>query len=543
MFKSSFASISYFLSCLFFLLSGMASTQEFPYQVHLSEVAVSENIKLQSFALGEWNNQIFLFGGRKDGLHQRQPFASFAANGMNASGVSITLPSLNSSPFSLSTLPVAIQEQLSSTNMQFVQQDQYLFVVGGYGYSSSVADHVTYSQLTIVDLELLSNNLEMNIPIENAFYSISDDRFAVTGGALKLIDDTFYLMGGHRFDGRYNPMNGSSFTQTYHEKIIRFNAVNNKGTWSISFNSSEWSDSNFLHRRDLNCISGFNSNGEKTVVMFSGVFQPLADLPWLNSIEVSASGYNEIANFSQLLSQYHCGNISLYSTSLNKQHYVFLGGIAEYYFNDQLQLTQNTDVPFTKSISCVTRTAANEWIEEVNLNSMPGFLGSGAEVVLHANLPRFNHGVVDIDNMVWSNDSASLGYFIGGIESSAQNIFWINDGSQSQPNNKIYEVWLIKSSTSNTNEVAIMDENVFRIYPNPSNGKFKIEFTTDRACEARLMALNMDGKCVATDKLGKFEPGKYAVENNWKLFQSPGMYLLQLKLNDRTFEQRLLIEP
>ncbi|MFM9422481.1 MAG: hypothetical protein RIR06_942, partial [Bacteroidota bacterium] len=177
----------------------MASTQEFPYHVHLSEVAVSENLKLQSFAVGEWNNQIFLFGGRKDGLHQRQPFASFAANGMNVFGVSISLPSLSSAPFSLATLPVSIQEQLSSTNMQFVQKDQYLFVVGGYGYSSSNADHVTHGQLTIVDLELLSNNLEMNLSVENAFYSISDDRFAVTGGALKLIDDTFYLMGGHRF--------------------------------------------------------------------------------------------------------------------------------------------------------------------------------------------------------------------------------------------------------------------------------------------------------------------------------------------------------
>ncbi len=199
MYKPTFTSISTVLMVAFFLFTLKGLSQEFPYQVYLNEVAMSENIKLQSFASGEWNNHIILFGGRKDGLHQRQPFASFAANDMNASGVSISLPSLNTSQFSLAALPAAIQEQLSSTNMQFVQKDQFLFVTGGYGYSSVNADHVTYGQLTIVDLELLLNNLESNVPIESAFYAIADERFAVTGGALRVMDDTFYLMGGASF--------------------------------------------------------------------------------------------------------------------------------------------------------------------------------------------------------------------------------------------------------------------------------------------------------------------------------------------------------
>jgi Secretion system C-terminal sorting domain len=521
----------------------LVSAQEFPYKIELIEVGQSNDLQLQSFAVGEWNGQVFLFGGRIDGLHQRQPFASFAASGMNSNITVLNLSDFSTNQISLSSLSTGQQEQLSSTNMQFTQVNNLLVVTGGYGYSNSLGDHVTYPRLTIIDLEILSNAIDNNLSIQNAFTSIEDETFAVTGGALRYMSGTYYLIGGHRFDGRYNPMNGPSFTQVYHEKIVRFQLVPNQNTWSVIVNSEEWTDSSLLHRRDLNVLPGFDLNGEMNLTMFTGVFQPVADLPWLNSVEVTGNGFSEIPNFSQLLSQYHCGSLSLKSQSQNKQHYVFLGGIAEYYMDNSMQLVQNTDVPFTNNISCVTRTAGDAWIEEVNSTFMPGYLGAGAEVVLNSELPVFENGVIDFDALTWTQDSVSLGYLIGGIESTAQNIFWINDGSQSQPNKKIYEIWLINEEANAVLNFPISDESAFRIYPNPSNGKFKIEFKTFENCAARLKAFDSNGKLVAQDRLGNFQPGQYAIENNWKLFQYPGMYLLQLQLNNLVYEQRLLIEP
>ncbi len=525
------------------LFSLIVSAQEFPYSVKLKEVGESEDLQLQSFATGEWNGRVFLFGGRIDGLHQRQPFASFAASGMNASLTVFKLSDFSTNQVSLTSLPIQLQEQLSSTNMQFTQLNHLLVVTGGYGYSNSVGDHVTYPRLTIIDLEMLSNAMDSGLPIQEAFISFENETFAVTGGALKHMNGLFYLAGGHRFDGRYNPMNGPSFSQVYHEKIVRFQLQSNQGNYDINVLPEEWSNSNLLHRRDLNVLPGFDVNGQMNLTMFSGVFQPVADLPWLNCIQINENGFSEIPNFSQLLSQYHSGSISLRSQSQNKQHYLFLGGIAEYYMDNAFQLVQNTDVPFTNNISCVTRTASDSWIEEVNASFMPGYLGSGAEVILHPEIPKFENGVIDFDALTWTQDSVSLGYLLGGIESTAQNIFWINDGSQSQPNKKIFEVWLINEAGNNVNGIALADETTFRIYPNPSNGKFKIEFNASCKSEARLKAFDSNGKMVAQDRLGNFQPGKHAIENNWKLFQTPGMYLLQLELNNEIYQQRLLIEP
>lgn len=44
------------------------------------------------------------------------------------------------------------------------------------------------------------------------FKSIYEERFANTGGQLGKIGDLYYLVGGQRFDGRYNPFNNQTFT-------------------------------------------------------------------------------------------------------------------------------------------------------------------------------------------------------------------------------------------------------------------------------------------------------------------------------------------
>ncbi|MFT5648286.1 MAG: hypothetical protein ACI976_002985 [Aureispira sp.] len=58
--------------------------------------------------------------------------------------------------------------------------------------------------------------------INSYFKQITDNIFAVTGGQLGKIESTFYLVGGHRFDGRYNPMGNTTYTQTYTDKIQKF---------------------------------------------------------------------------------------------------------------------------------------------------------------------------------------------------------------------------------------------------------------------------------------------------------------------------------
>ncbi|MEY4460843.1 MAG: hypothetical protein RL429_832, partial [Bacteroidota bacterium] len=61
-------------------LSAAAAAQNwFPYEVSLQPVTFSGLPGLHSFAHGQYQGEWVLVGGRTDGIHARQPFASFPA--------------------------------------------------------------------------------------------------------------------------------------------------------------------------------------------------------------------------------------------------------------------------------------------------------------------------------------------------------------------------------------------------------------------------------------------------------------------------------
>ena len=527
-------------SAFFFLLFALNSfAQEFPYTVVLNPVYSSQDIALQSFAYGTWQNRVLLIGGRKDGLHQRQPFASFAADGMPSNISILDLNNYSSTPVEFDIIDAALSEQFSSTNIQFYQTDSILWLVGGYGYSNTSQDHITHPMLTAINLKTFFEAQDNGTFAFESFDFITDDRFAVTGGSLKKLDDVFYLAGGHKFEGRYNPMNGPSFTQTYTEKVSRFIPTLTSTGIQVEW-LPEFSDPALLHRRDLNVLEGIDANGEMNFTLFSGVFQQVADLPFMNCVEVNSSGIAEVPEFQHLLNQYHCGHVSLFDAQSQKQHYLFLGGISEYYYEGDV-LTQNVDVPFTKNIACVTRNANNQWVEELIPSLMPDFLGSSAEIILNENLSLINGEIIDLNN-AYNGGEILLGHLLGGIRSTAQNIFWVNTGAQSFPNDTLYEVWLVPNSIDVPSGHSL-PKNVFTIYPNPTSGKFRIDFSCQKNCSVELTAFDSNGKLVSKDKLGEFNAGKHSVENRWKLFEHPGTYVLQLKLGEEIITQKLLVEP
>ncbi len=525
-----------FILSLFTLTS---AAQEFPFSVVLNPVYSSPDIALQSYAFGVWENRVLLIGGRKDGLHQRQPFASFAAEGMPANISILDLNNLTSTPVEFDIIDTPLVEQFASTNIEFYQTDSILWLVGGYGYSATSQDHVTYPMLTAINLKTFFEAQDNGTYAFPSFQYLIDDRFAVTGGSLKKLNGVYYLAGGHKFEGRYNPMNGPSFTQTYTEKVSRFIPTLTESGIQVEW-LSEFNDPALLHRRDLNVMEGIDSNGQMNFTLFSGVFQQVADLPFMNCVEVNEQGVTEIPEFQHLLNQYHTAHVSLYDEALQKQHYLFLGGISEYYYEGDV-LTQNVDVPFTKNIACVTRNAKNQWVEELNPAVLPAFLGSSSEIILNQNLPFIEGDIVDL-NSAYDGSEILLGHMLGGIRSTSQNIFWVNNGTQSFPNDTLYEVWLVPNSIDSAFAHAL-PKNIFTVYPNPISGKFRIEFSCQQNCNVELFVFNSNGKQVAHDKLGKFSPGKHYHENRSKLFKRPGKYTLQLKLNEEVIVQQLLVEP
>ncbi len=524
-----------------FVLNNVQS-QNAPFEIKLEPISISNLGGIQSYAFGQSDGKWLIVGGRLDGLHQRQPFAAFDLAGHNNQLIVVDPISLHKWSIPLTQLSPEIQEHLSATNMQFYQENDYLYCLGGYGYSAIFGDHTTFDKLTAIHIPGIINAIINNNSITAHIRQITDTKFQVTGGRLKKIDSTFYLLGGQKFIGRYNPMgpdHGPGFIQEYTDAIRKFN-LNDDGVNIVITHVDEYIDNNDLHRRDYNAEQQILINGNEGITMFSGVFQPTVNLPFLNAVTVDDNSYQVENNFQQYYNHYHCPVLPIYSELDNEMHTVFFGGIAQFYDNQGV-LVQDDDVPFVSTIARVTRDNLGNMAEYKLPVEMPTLLGAGAEFIPNLDFPHFHNEVFKLDSV--DNDYTLIGYIYGGISSSQPNIFFINDGSQSSANNQIFEVFIRKSGPLDNDELNPSSINSLNlvIYPNPNDGLLKVSFHLEKFDNATLTIHNAKGKKVEETILNGLSKGKNYFEKEVSRLKRGKSYFITIETSDQKTTHQLIM--
>ncbi|MBK7212428.1 MAG: T9SS type A sorting domain-containing protein [Bacteroidales bacterium] len=528
-----------FLGLIFLSLSVFSQTT--PFNIYIEPINISGLGGLQAYALGQHNGKWLVLGGRLDGLHRRQPFAAFDIAGNNNQIIVIDPVSQQKWTAPLTSLSVALQEQLSSTNMEFHQEGNYLYIIGGYGYNTASAARKTFDNLTAIDVPSLINAVIGGTAITSYFRQISDAQFAVTGGHLKKINNTFYLIGGNKFDGNYNPMGNPTYTQVYTDAIRKFDITDNGSTITIN-HLPTITDATNLHRRDYNAVPQILPTGEEGITAFSGVFQPTVDLPFLNCVNIDSINYAVNNSFQQYYNHYHCAVLPLYSTINNEMHNVFFGGIAQYY--DSLGiLVQDNNVPFVKTIARVTRNSAGTMAEYKLPVEMPGLLGAGAEFIPIKTVPQFNNEVFKLDD--FTLDSTLVGYIYGGISSTAANIFFTNTGTQSSASSQIFKVYVIKNSTVGIHDLNEQSIGTLKmqIFPNPSAGDFVVKFHLNKIAETKISFYSIDGKKIEERILNNLQIGENIFQRKIKNLDLGGTYILTIETPFEKATQKIIIEP
>jgi hypothetical protein len=491
---------------------------------------------LQAYAYGKYEGKWIIIGGRTDGLHKRQPFAAFDAAGNNTTIYVVDPNTQQVWNAALTALPQSLQEQLQSTNMQYIQVDTVLYIVGGYGYSATANDHITYPYLTAANLPGLISAIINGQSIAGNFRQTSHQFLAVTGGHLGRLNNTYYLAVGNRFDGRYNPMGNATYTQTYTNAIRKF-TINDNGTSLSISNLDSMTDALQLHRRDYNMVPQVFNGNTLGYTIFSEVFQTTADLPFLNSVDFTANNYTPNNNFSQYLNHYHCPNFGVYDSTENKMHSFFFGGISQYYVDGTGLQVQDNNVPFVNTIARVTRDNNSNMTETKMETEMPALLGSAAELILSDDLPIYNNEVVRLNDL--PSDTTFIGYIYGGIASTAPNVFFSNATNPSSASNTVFRVYLVQDNTSTGISIPKTESLKLEVYPNPvrrGNLAFTITGKTENNATANLQ--NISGqiieKALLTDlkRVGK----QYYFNSNL----SPGSYILSITSGQFLISERFI---
>lgn len=521
------------------ILSFNLSAQE-EFNVEIEPVVITDSPAIHSYSLGQTSDEKWVIvGGRVDGLHQRQSFAAFQENDNNKN-VFVVDPITNQThSTSLSVLPVNIYEQLQSTNQEFYQRGNTLYVMGGYGYSATANEHLTYANLTAIDVDGLSDAVIAGTSITPFFRQFQDSLFAVTGGQLGYLDSVFYLAGGQYFEGRYNPMgpnNGPGFIQEYTDEVRQFK-ISDDGTNIVVYDYSEFHDQTNLHRRDYNMAPQFFPNGDKGFTMFSGVFD-LNDLPFLNSVDVTESNYTVNNSFTQYLSQYHSAKIPVFDANTTTMHTLFFGGMSQYTLNAVNNLVQDDNVPFVKTISKVTRLIDGS-MQEVKLHiEMPTLLGAGAEFIpLKSSGYYIDDEILDLNAI--PNPKTLVGYIVGGIESTLPNIFFINNGTQSSASNVVFKVYINKS-TVGLHEQVLDGDKIFNlsIHPNPVVDALNVDFFVPDNNPVSIKVYNTIGQIVYEESFEN-QIGEQQLNVNFENM-SIGNYTIKIKGTNYSYEESFI---
>lgn len=531
----------FLLAATLAVLHLIAVAQQQPFSIAIEPVTIDGLAGIQSYAFGQADGKWLLLGGRLDGLHRRQPWAAFDQAGHNNQLIVVDPDARQVWTAPLSALPTSVAEQLSATNMAFHQEGEQLYCVGGYGYSSTLGGHTTYDQLTAIDVPGVIDAIIKDQPYAEYFRQIADPDLQVTGGALKKIYDTFYLLGGQKFIGRYNPMgpnHGPGFVQEYTNSIRRFQLVETDDELTL-LKLPGHTDLVNLHRRDYNAEAQILPDGEEGITMFSGVFRRDVNLPFRNAVDVDSSGYTVQADFQQLYNHYHCAAVPLYAEQVNEMHTVFFGGIAQFYEENGV-LVQDDNVPFVKTIARVTRDGAGQLSEHKLPVEMPTLLGSGAEFIPDLSLPHYANNVFKLDEL--PSDTTQIGYIFGGISSSALNIFFTNDGTQSVASPTVFKVYLIKDEATGTQDERSGARGVdLQIYPNPSTGEVTLVYELAERGRVQLTVRNLAGRVLQTETFSNQPEGAHTTTLRTDRLPPNGIYLLTLQAGPAEVTKKLVL--
>ncbi len=427
--------------------------QNFPYSIVLESFTIPGLPGMHSFASAHYNGKWLILGGRVDGMHRggggpNNPAFPSTQRNMNIYVVDPVAQQVWSAP--LSSLSTALQDQLSSTNQEYYQDGDWLYIAGGYGYSVAAGDHVTYDELTAVNVPGLINDIINGNPIAGNFLQTSHAGMQSTGGALGKIGNTFYLFGGIDFQGRYimGGMGGAATVYMQYTDQIRTFEIVNTGTSLSVTNYSAMTNAAEFHRRDFNLVPQIFPGNQYGYMWSSGVFKAPNDEVYFNPIEITASGVTIIpeSTFSQQFSNYHSAKMALYDPSSGDMHSIFFGGIAQFYYDANGNLVEDTNVPFVKTISLVTRDANGVYTESVFSTEMPTYVGAGAKFFLSDSIAEYAKGIVDMSQLP-ATGTFTVGYIFGGIESPVPNTFPSNTGVTSA-SNTIYRVLFVNNIMS-----------------------------------------------------------------------------------------------
>lgn len=385
------------------------------------------------------NSKLLLFAGRTNGFHGLiSSDTSFNAKQNNQNIYVVDLYS-----WKYSSVPLPAGEDMlpfTGTNIQYFQDGDTLYLIGGYGRKSTTdyQNNYTLDKCIAISVSAMIRAVESNSDIRKAIlYTIQSPFFKVTGGEVFKLNGWFYLMYGQVYDQPYSVGVSGKYT----ESVRIFRIKNGKLTDTSSVQDP------LFHRRDLNVVKVKQNSGD-FFATYGGVFNennkgfvhPIYIYPDNGKITYKQDTLSQISN------QYDCAKLNVFDPVSNTHVTALLGGIGASFFNFETKSwdpngDDGNPLPFVKAITqmiCKNGSISQYIQNPLTDPELPEFIGADA-LFIPIYAIRFEDQVIDATKL--TRDSMTIGYFYGGIQSPRPTS---SDIYPTTVNSTLYSVHLIR---------------------------------------------------------------------------------------------------
>jgi len=383
---------------------------------------------------------------------------------------------LYSMSISSTNLPLAVKEQLSSSNVEFLEDGDTLYIIGGF-YTPNNTTWSTLHTITAINIPGMINAIITNNTNLASFvsYSTAISQFQVTGGQLGKIGNNFYLTFGQNCFGD----NYCSGGQTYTNSIYEFTANATLSNLSIINTVTHADNDNSGWRRRDYTLIPFMLGGTETLLAEGGPFtQPTNPQPgnvWTNAIDFNGNLQANGNFLNQQANQYFAPSLSMYSAASSMSYAATFSGLSNLYWSTTGLVEDNT-TPYGNILDLISYNNANGNIQEY-ANTQPLCSGQPLASCLYMGLtaifipisnPTYFDGrhVLQLDQLP-ANTQTLVGYVYAGLLSPNREVF----SSTPPPNgpsyttNTIYAVYVTPSGTG-----SVTWNNITNLYPGIPNG-------------------------------------------------------------------------
>ncbi len=473
-----------------------------PFTVELEQSNFRNAPALHSVAFARAAGKWLIVCGRTNGLHGFNPATGFPTNGANDKIWVVDPATQEVWSASVSSLTNTLADPLRSTNPQFYQAGEYLYIVGGYGRDSARDRFVTFNTLTAIHVTGMMDAIINNQNLRPHIRQITDERLRVTGGEMRKMGSEAFLVFGHNFDGQYSRNQSPTFTQTYTNEVRKFQIQDDGVNLSIT-NYTAFIDPTpeEFHRRDLNVVPLVRPNGTPALAAYGGVFRREVDLPFLHPIYIDASGAQVDSSYEQLMSHYTCANVGIYDDARQTMHTTFFGGISLNYFDEASGSVREDElVPFIDDLTTLSLDAQGRSRETILPTRLPALLGANAVFVLDEHVPVYENEVIKLSNIT---TRTMIGYLWGGIKATIPNF------TPSAASEMVFKVYLTPNVTQAV--ATLPREHGYELslaYPNPALSRSHLSLRLQRTQRVTVEVIDILGRQLAILHDGSIPAGQ-----------------------------------